>query len=120
MEGLWVPIVMFIAIAVVVSVWLHFRHRTRAELQKTVQLAIEKGQELSPELLDRLGQPRTSGHVDLRRGVIFLGIGVAFVIFAFLLNQDDAFRPLLGVAAFPSLLGVAYLTLWRFAGNKEA
>lgn len=120
MEGIWVPIVMFIAIAAVLSAWLYFRHRTRADLQRTVQAAIEKGQELSPELLDRLGQPRVSGEVDLRRGVISISIGIAFVIFAFVLNEEDAVGPLLGVAAFPSVLGIAYLALWGFAGNKDA
>ncbi len=118
MEGLWVPIVLFVTVTIVLSVWLYFRHHTRAELQRTVQMAIEKGQELSPELLDRLGQPRISGDVDLRRGVIFLSIGVAFAIFAFVINEEDAFRPLLGIAAFPSLLGVAYLALWGFADKK--
>lgn len=120
MEGLWVPIVLFITITIVLSVWLYFRHHTRTELQRTVQMAIEKGQELSPELLDRLGQPKTSGNVDLRRGIIFIGIGAAFAVFAFVLNQDEAIRPLLGISAFPSLLGVAYLGLWRFGDNKGA
>lgn len=116
----WVPIIMFISIAVVLSFWLYFRYRSRSALQQTVQAAIEKGHDLSPELLDRLGQPETSGHADLRRGVIALGLGVAFAIFAVVLDESDAVRPLVGIAAFPSVLGIAYLALWKFAGNKDS
>lgn len=119
MEELWIPIVFVIATAIVVSLWIYFRFRARSALQQTVQAAIEKGQDLSPELLDRMGQSRSSVHIDLRRGVISLGIGIAFAIFAFVLNENHAIRPLLAVSAFPFVLGVAYLALWRFAGNKD-
>jgi len=120
MEGILVPITMFVSVALVLSAWLYFRYRTRNAVQQTVQVAIEKGHELSPELLDRLGQPQTSGHTDLRRGVIAISLGVAFAIFAFVLDDVEATRPMLGVAAFPFIVGVAYLALWRFAGDKDA
>ena len=116
---MWVPIVLFAAIAVVISFWLYFRYRSRHALQQTVQAAIEKGQDLSPELLDRLGQPNTSGDTDMRRGVIAIGIGIAFAVFAFVLDERDAVRPLLATAAFPFVIGVAYLALWRLAGSKS-
>jgi len=116
---MWVPIVLFISTAAVLSFWLYFRSRGRQALQQTVQKAIERGQDLSPELLDRLGQPRTSGHADLRRGVIAIALGVAFAAFGFILDERDAVRPLLATAAFPFLIGVAYLALWRFGGDKD-
>lgn len=116
---MWVPIVLFISLAAVLSFWLYFRYRARQALQQTVQKAIERGQDLSPELLDRLGQPRKSGHADLRRGVIAIGLGVAFAAFGFILDEPDAVRPLLATAAFPLLIGVAYLALWRFGGHKD-
>ncbi len=120
MHEFWIPIVLFVSIAVVLSLWIFFRYRSRSALQQTVQIAIEKGQELSPELLEKLGQPGTSRDSDLRRGVISLGIGIAFAIFALILDEADAIRPLLGVAAFPFMLGVAYLALWAFVGKKGA
>ena len=119
MNEMWVPIVLFVAIAFVFAAWIYYRYRSRSELQRTVQVAIDKGQELSPELLDRLGQPRTSGHTDLRRGMISVGLGIAFAIFALVLDEDETIRPLLGLSAFPFVLGVTYLGLWQFAGNKN-
>lgn len=120
MSELWIPIVLFTAPAIVVSLWIYFRFRTRSALQQTVQAAIEKGQDLSPELLAQLGHPPSSPNADLRRGVISVALALAFAIFAFVLNEVDAIRPLLGLAAFPFMLGVSYLALWQFTGDKNS
>ncbi|MDH3645906.1 MAG: DUF6249 domain-containing protein [Gammaproteobacteria bacterium] len=120
MDEFWIPIVMFVSIAAVLGLWLYFRFRTRSALQLTVRTAIEKGQDLSPELLDRLGQPKSSAYADLRRGVISIGLGAAFAIFAFVLDEQDAVRPLLAVSAFPFAVGVAYLALWMFGGKDDS
>ena len=117
-----VPSVMFIALAVVLGLLLYFRHKNRAELQATVRQAIEQGQQLSPELLERLGQPTQSEHADLRKGAIAIAIALAFAALAFGVSQEDAeaLGPMLGIAAFPFLIGLAYVGFWRFAGNKKA
>lgn len=118
----WIPIILFISAAVVLGLWLYFRYRTRQALQETIRVAIEKGQDLSPELLESLGQTKQSGHVDLRRGAVALAIGIAFGVLALVLGpaEPDAVRPMLGVAAFPTLIGVAYLALWLFSRKKDA
>lgn len=113
-----IPIVMFVVIGVVLGLFYYFRHRTRAQMQQTVRVALERGQELSPELIDRLGEPRKSPARDLRFGVIsvFLAIGIA--VFGFALGEDDAMRPLLAVAVLPLAVGIAYLALWRFDKSR--
>ncbi len=35
------------------------------------------------------------------------------------IDQAEAMGPLLGTAAFPALVGVAYLIMWRFGARKE-
>ena len=122
MDDAWIPIILFGSIAVVMGLWLYFRYRSRQAVQQTVRAAIEKGQELSPELLESLGQPKVSGDADLRRGVVSLAIGIAFGILAVVISgeEPDAFRPILGAASFPATIGVAYLALWLFAGKKDA
>lgn len=122
MDDAWIPIILFGSIAIVTAFWLYFRYRTKQSLQKTVRAAIEKGQDLSPELLASLGQPKVSGDADLRRGIISVAIGIAFAILALVVSveEPDAVRPMLGVAAFPGTIGVAYLALWLFAGKKDA
>lgn len=112
--GVFVPIVMFIAIAVVLCVYYYLRHRTGQAVQETVRAAIEHGQQLTPEILERLGQPPQPKKSDLRRGVILISVGLGIAAFGALVGEDDAMRPLLAIGSLPFLIGIAYLGLWRF------
>ena len=112
--GVFVPIVMFIAIAVVLCVYYYLRHRTGQAVQETVRAAIEHGQQLTPEILERLGQPPRPKKSDLRRGVILISVGLGIAAFGALVGEDDAMRPLLAIGSLPFLIGIAYLGLWRF------
>ena len=118
-EGLWIPIVLFISIAVVFSLWFYFRYKARLATQQTFRLALEKGSELSPEFIKQLGEPEPSKDNDLRRGLIWFAIGLACAILGVAINEADATGPLLGTAAFPALVGVAYLVMWRYGTRKE-
>ena len=122
MLGIMVPIILFVAIAVVLCVYFFLRHRTAQSVQETVRTAIEQGQQLTPEILERLGQtPRRakseksekSENADLRRGVILITIGLGILAFVELSGQ---FRPGAGPAfgSLPFLVGIAYLGLWKF------
>jgi hypothetical protein len=113
MEIEWVPIVMFLSVALIFSLFFFFRFRTRKEIQQTLRAAIEQGQELTPDILDRLGETR-SGVADLRRGVISVAVAIGLLAFGFLLGEEDALGPLLAISAFPFLIGLAYLGLWKF------
>jgi len=114
-----IPIVLFLTIGGVFVMAYYFRFRTRREIQSTVRAAIEKGQELSPELIEGLMDSLNSRHADLRRGVIFLALGAALFIMGGLLGEEDARRPLMAVAMFPILVGSAYLGLWFFIARRQ-
>ncbi|MFV2089156.1 MAG: DUF6249 domain-containing protein [Pseudomonadales bacterium] len=115
----WIPIVMFLTIGVVLALIAYFRFRTRGEIQSTVRAAIERGQELSPDLIESLMETLTTKHADLRRGIISLAIGAAFFLFAGFIGEEDAEGPLMGVAMFPALIGIGYLGLWFFIGRNK-
>src|SRR5210317_1729421 len=102
-----IPISFFVATVLVVWIVFVFRHRSRHDVQETYRAAIDKGQELSPELLERLGETRAK-NVDLRRGIILVGSGLAFAVFGLALGEEDAVRPMIAVGAFPFLVGAAY------------
>jgi hypothetical protein len=112
-----VPITLFISIAVVFALAFMYRARQREQIQLTVRQAIDKGQELTPELLEKLGHTGAQPHSDLRRGVIAVAIGLGIGVFGIILGQEDAMRPLVAIGAIPLLIGVAYLGLWKFAGR---
>ena len=110
----WIPLSMFIGLAVVLSLWVWFRYKAKRDQQLTIRAAIEKGEGLSPELIENLVNPPVSPQRDLRRGVISVVTAVAIALFAFFLNEGDAFGPLMGVSMFPLSLGVGYLLMHRF------
>ena len=116
-----IPIFMFISLALVFIALFYFRYRSRSDTQQTVRQALDKGVELSPELIDRLGAPRPSKHKDLRLGLIWMSLAVGLVLIA-LINPGgvpEAMRGTLSGAALPFSIGSAYLLLWYFVGRKE-
>ncbi len=114
MVALWVPIGFFTSIATIIGLVLYFGHKTKHEVQETIRAALEKGQELSPELLEKLGGALPSPKSDLRRGVIFVAIAIALGVFGSVFPEADLQGMMLSIAAFPFLIGVAYLGLHRF------
>jgi hypothetical protein len=119
MVEILIPITLFLSLAVVVILGLYFRYRARAEVQQSLRAAIDRGQELTPEFLKLLGDPPKSPQADLRRGIIFLVVGAGLAVFGLLLGEEDAVQPLLAIASFPCLVGIAYLFMWKFGGRKE-
>lgn len=117
--GEYVPMVLFLAIAATFCVKYYFVHRSRQDVQATVRLALERGDPLTPEVLDRLVQAPTPQRTDLRRGVVGIGLGVGLGVFGLVLGQPDAVRPMLAVGMVPLLLGLAYLVLWRLNGDQR-
>ena len=113
-----VPIVLFLAIALTYCVKYYYAHRTRQDVQSTVRVALERGDPLTPDLLDRLVQAPPPRRTDLRRGVIGIGLGIGLGVFGLVVGEEDAVRPMLAVGMVPLLLGLAYLILWRLGGDK--
>jgi len=115
----WVPIIMFIGITVVLCVLIWFRYRTRSEVQQTIRSALDKGQELSPELIERLVQPKQPKGKDLRLGVMWLAVAVGVSAFGFgIPDEDDVARIFLGIAALPFAVGIAYVILYKFTDRE--
>ncbi len=111
-----IPISMFLGLTIVFGLLFWFRYRARVEMQKTFRMALDKGQELTPEIIDRLGHPQSSKDKDLRLGVIWMAIAVGLVLCGFAVPDDSghALRGILAGAAFPFAIGTAYLVLYRF------
>lgn len=116
-----IPIVMFIGLTVVFVALFWFRYRARRDMQDTFRTALEKGQELTPEVIDRLGHPKPARDKDFRLGVIWLAIAVGLVLVGFAVpdHSGDALRGLLSGAAFPFAIGIAYLILHRFSDRGQ-
>ena len=114
-----VPITLFLSVVLGIYVVGHHRFKTRQEMQLTVRAAIESGQTLSPEVMQQITDAINPPHSDLRRGILFLAVALGFVALALAMGEEDAFGPLMGIAAFPALVGVAYLVLSRLNPNRD-
>lgn len=119
MEGVWVPIAMFAALAIILSFFFWFRYRARSEMQQTLRAAIDKGQELTPELVESLGKPaQASKDKDLRYSMIWFAVAIGFSVFGGAIGaaeaEEEIFLIMTGIAAFPFMLGLAYLIMWKF------
>ena len=112
-----VPSIMFITLGTVLILFFWFRYRMRGEMQQTIRAAIDKGQELSPEIVDRLGQPRPRKDRDLRWAIITVAVSVALVIFGSMIPDDEAQQVFVGIAAFPFCVGIAFFILHFFSGR---
>ena len=111
--------------------WL--KSRDRREVQQTVRTAIEKGQPLPPEVIDALSKEASrnipSRTRDIRRGIIWLAVGVGMAAFSLISesswNSDgwsdgpDFSGGLLGLAAIPATIGLAFIVLSFFNKNKD-
>jgi len=116
-----VPTAMFASLTVVFGLLFWFRYRARREMQETLRVALDKGHELTPEIIDRLGHPKAAPDKDLRLGVIWLAIAAGLVMCGFAVPDDsgEALRGILAGAAFPGAIGVAYMILHFFSGRGD-
>jgi len=113
--GEWIGFAAVIGPTLLLAIFFWLRFKGRQDTQETIRAALDKGQELSPEMIDRLGHPKPPANKDMRLGVIWLAIAIALAMFAFAIPDQDATGPLLGMAAFPLTIGLAYLIIHKFA-----
>ena len=113
----WVPITMFISMSVVLCVLFWLRYKARSDMQSTFRAALDKGQELTPEIIDRLGHPKAPKDKDMRLGIIWLSLAAGLVLIGFAVPEPEALRGTLAGAALPFCIGVAYLILNKFTSR---
>ena len=109
-----VPTVTMLVIGGTIALITYFRFRRRREVQETIRIAIEKGQELPTEFLETISSPknRPKKDQDLRRGVVLTAVGLGIGAFGVLVGEDDAVGPLMGIGSIPLLIGLALTALW--------
>ncbi|KCZ55581.1 hypothetical protein HY29_11740 [Hyphomonas beringensis] len=122
MEDIIVPIGLCATIVGIVWLVSHFNFKKRKTIHETVRDAIDKGQVLDREMIERLALVTDPVRADLRRGVLFLAVGIAFGFLGVMVGseQGEAIKPMIGVASFPVFLGLAYLGLWAFGRRETA
>jgi hypothetical protein len=123
-----VPLGLFAMIAAIVIIPRYFRSLERQKLQETLRAAVERGEPIPPEIVQAMTVPaqeakiavRASPDNDLRQGIVWLAIGLGIGLMGFFMgfNEPDATSWMLGIAAIPSFIGLAFILLW-YAGRKK-
>ena len=118
MSGILVPIAFFAMLAAIFIVpgWLKSQERSR--LHDTLKASIDKGQPIPAEIIEaitsdvKIKRPPSPDR-DLRVGIIWLGVGVGLAAMAlgFSFDEPDATYPILGLAAFPGFIGLAFIAI---------
>lgn len=120
MEIELVPIVMFLVIAFCFWAVYHYKNREKEKIQDTICKAIDAGQQLSPETIQALGVRSISAtFADLRKAVLFFVVGIAVLILAQFIPDDEAPQMLSGLAGFPIMIGIGYFIVYRLGLKQQ-
>lgn len=110
MEALWIPIIGTISTAVVVSLFFYFRNKTKTEIQLTIRQSLDKGANLTPELIEKLSISTSPKVTDLRRGVVLVALGIACILAGWI---GDGMQEGTAIGMFPLMLGIGFLAVWK-------
>lgn len=113
----WIGLAAVLGPVLLIALFFWLRFKSRRDMQDTIRVALDKGQELSPELIDRLGHPKEPKDKDLRLAIIWLALAVGLALIGFAVPDPDAFRGTLAGAAFPFTIGIAYLIMHKFTNR---
>ena len=117
--GVFIPIIIFASIPIMVWTVSHYRHKTQKSNADILIAMANKGEAITPELIQALGVQKKPKNHDLRRGVILISIAIASFILAKFIPEADAQSVLTGLAMFPLFVGIAYIGLWALVSRKE-
>ena len=117
-EEVLVPFIIFTALAVIIVSAFYFSYKKRRVVYDAIKVAIEKTGSIDPALVEAIIHYNVGPYADLRKGVILIAVAAAFVILGYNIPDDEALRPMIGVASFPGLIGVSYI-LFHFFAPRE-
>lgn len=109
---------------------IFLKYREKRDMQETIRHGVDKGQPLPAELIDALTKDvqraLPSRLKDIRRGIIWLAVGIGTAAFSIVNDFGGGSRwngnldnGLLGVACIPLTIGLAFIVLSFFNPNKD-
>jgi hypothetical protein len=115
MNGIYIPIIGVLSIAAMFITFSFLNSRNQLEIQRTLRTALERGVNLTADLVSQINTNRPSRKTDMRRGVIIMSIGVAALAAGVITGLMTEFAT---VAVFPIFMGLAFLLVWKLDGGE--
>ena len=108
---------------------IFLKYREKRDMQETIRHGVDKGQPLPAELMDALTKDvqraLPSRLKDIRRGIIWLAVGIGIAAFSVVSEIGGARwngnfdNGLLGIACIPATIGLAFIVLSFFNPHKD-
>ena len=127
--AVFIVMTVFAAIVAIIVGPSYLKSRERREVQATVRSAIDKGQPLPPEVIEALSKDIAknlpSRTRDIRRGVMWLAVGIGIAGFGLVQDlgdrnwSDNLGDGMLAFAVIPATIGLAFLVLSFFNKNRD-
>jgi len=118
MEEVLVPLFVFSSLAIIMVAAFFFSYRKRRIVYDAIKVAIEKTGTVDAALVEAIIRDKVGVNADLRKGIILIATAAAFCVLGVLVDDSDAVGPMLGVAAFPGFIGLAYIAFHFFAPRE--
>ena len=112
----------FVAIAAIGAFWREFA--IKREREKTIRAAIEKGQQLDPEVIAQMyrHEARFDPQLLLIGGVVTLATGIGLPIMGYFLSLSgnvEQFYRMVGIGCLVALIGVALVAVGWLMRRSE-
>ncbi len=101
------------SLATIILVHMMNSYKTKIKTHELLEKSIEKGFDVTPELLDKLNNAKSPKFKDFRRGIIMCAIGAAVFCFSWVIPPDDTAQVFRGLSLFPFFIGVGFLLVWQ-------
>lgn len=115
----FIPITLFICLAVVIVFFFYLSHKNKVGLLDTVNRSVDKGNALTPEVLEKLSSSVPVRVRDLRRGIVFLSIACACICASFFIPDRDGVTGMRIFASFPLFIGAGFMLVWKMNRYKD-
>ena len=118
-HGAMVGIVFWVAIAAIVFINVWGKRSAERERQQTLRLAIERGQQIDPQLIEKImagdKKPKDSQFGLLVAGVVVSFAGVGMMLMGLILGGGDlqALKGLIGSGVLVGMVGVGLFVAHR-------
>ncbi|MFC2952749.1 DUF6249 domain-containing protein [Marinicaulis aureus] len=117
-EDVLIPFVVFGSLAVIVVSAFYFSYKKRTVVYDAIKVAIEKTGTVDAALVEAIIRDNVGPYADLRKGIILIAVAAAFILLGFSIPDEEAVGPMIGVASFPGLIGLAYVAFHFFAPRE--
>ena len=117
MDDLWIPIIFLLSVPLSIYFWLFYGTQKEQDRQNTIRAAIEKGQELTPDIISSLTPSKSKSKFrDLRIGLPIVGLSIGWMLFGHFGVND---KEVTWAAAFPLFFGLGFIIAW-YISLKES